>query len=417
MLLENIKLAFTGLMANKIRSFLTMLGVIIGIAAVIAIMTVSSAMQRSVMSMMGSMGTNRIEFFLTQKGNDTAVRDTDKTKDYMSEDDFKDLMQHFQGQLEGLALERSLGNVTLEKGDGRTQASINLSGGNSLDIRTKNLTMLAGRTLSLEDQKRAAKVALVSDRYAEKMIGPDVNQALGQVIEIPIDNKFYTYTIVGVYQFNVSAAFGGNMADMPTDVYIPLATANLQVKDSEYYDSFTLFTAEAADPETLCPEIQNYLNNGKYLDNDTYMVFGYSMKEQIRQTTSMLSSLKLAFVAVGAIALLVGGIGVMNIMVVSITERTREIGTRKALGATNLDIRLQFITEAVMICLIGGVIGILLGLGLGMLASSLLHFEGHPSIAGIAVSVLFSMAFGVFFGYYPANKAAKLDPIEALRYE
>ena len=141
------------------------------------------------------------------------------------------------------------------------------------------------------------------------------------------------------------------------------------------------------------------------------------MKEEIKSMESMLNTQTYAFMAVGAISLLVGGIGVMNIMVVSITERTREIGTRKALGATNGFIRLQFITEAVVVCLIGGIIGVITGEIFGLVANKIMNTTGSISINGIIICVLFSMVFGVFFGFYPANKAAKLNPIEALRYE
>jgi putative ABC transport system permease protein len=137
----------------------------------------------------------------------------------------------------------------------------------------------------------------------------------------------------------------------------------------------------------------------------------------IDRMTEMLGTLSIAVAVIAAISLLVGGIGVMNIMLVSVTERTREIGTRKALGARNSYIRVQFVVEAIIICVIGGILGIAVGLGLGFLGSSLLGYPADASLSVIAIAVLFSMLIGVFFGYYPANKAARLDPIEALRYE
>ena len=141
------------------------------------------------------------------------------------------------------------------------------------------------------------------------------------------------------------------------------------------------------------------------------------MGSMVSMLTDMLSTITLAISIVAGIALIVGGIGVMNIMLVSVTERTREIGTRKALGAKNSSIRTQFIVEAMIICLIGGVIGVILGIGGGVLASNLLGYPAKPSVSGIIISLIFAMCIGVFFGYYPANKAAKMNPIDALRYE
>ena len=141
------------------------------------------------------------------------------------------------------------------------------------------------------------------------------------------------------------------------------------------------------------------------------------MDSMIGSMTSIMSTVSLAIGVIAAISLLVGGIGVMNIMLVSVTERTREIGTRKALGAKNTAIRIQFIVESMIICLIGGILGVALGTTLGRVGSTLLGAPGWPTLSIVLIAVGFSMAIGVFFGYYPANKAAKLDPIEALRYE
>ena len=203
-----------------------------------------------------------------------------------------------------------------------------------------------------------------------------------------------------------------------TELYIPLRTSFGQTNSDILFDSFSLKTAEGEDQNALISEIQTYVNNRYYKSNDFYNLEGDGMQSYIDESKESLNKIKLAIAAIAAISLIVGGIGVMNIMIVSITERTREIGTRKALGAENSSIRAQFITEAIVICLIGGLIGILLGNGLGAVASKMLiQKAGTASIKAVAGCVLFSAAFGIFFGYYPANKAAKLNPIDALRYE
>ncbi len=175
--------------------------------------------------------------------------------------------------------------------------------------------------------------------------------------------------------------------------------------------------ARGTDAKQLGEELETWFNQNYYRNNDSFEVNTFSMAAVISSMTSMLSTISLAIAVIAGISLLVGGIGVMNIMLVSITERTREIGTRKALGATNASIRFQFITESVVICLLGGFIGIGLGLSLSLAATVMLGYEAAPSIPGIMFSVVFSMAIGVFFGFYPANKAAKMEPVDALRYE
>lgn len=173
-------------------------------------------------------------------------------------------------------------------------------------------------------------------------------------------------------------------------------------------------------PDTIEEDAKNIvddLNSKFYRDNPRAEVAYYSAKTQISQMNSAMSSIQIAIGAIAAISLLVGGIGVMNILLVSVTERTKEIGIRKALGARQKDIRKQFIIESVIICIIGGIFGIGLGTLIGLVGSSLLKARTFPSLGAIVVAVGFSMLIGIFFGYYPANKAAKMDPIEALRYE
>ena len=185
---------------------------------------------------------------------------------------------------------------------------------------------------------------------------------------------------------------------------------------TEGFSYITILTKQGTDSRALANQFEDYFNRF-YQRNTDFGVMAISLDSIIDQYTSMMGTIQIAIAVIAAISLLVGGIGVMNIMLVSVTERTREIGTRKALGAKNSAIRMQFIVESVIICLIGGLIGIVVGMSLGYAGAALLKFPARPSLQAILIAVGFSMAIGVFFGYYPANKAAKLDPIEALRYE
>ncbi|OYO59694.1 hypothetical protein CG709_18000 [Lachnotalea glycerini] len=198
-------------------------------------------------------------------------------------------------------------------------------------------------------------------------------------------------------------------------MYIPLKTA-ISLDHSTGFSQFSVVTKTGIDSTNFVSQIERFFEP-YYRNNNDFEVSAFSMESIVSTMMDMLSTITVAISVIAGIALLVGGIGVMNIMLVSITERTREIGTRKALGATNGSIRLQFIVEAVIICLIGGILGIILGVILGNVAATILGYPASASVTSILISLVFAMTIGVFFGYYPANKAAKMNPIEALRYE
>ena len=247
------------------------------------------------------------------------------------------------------------------------------------------------------------------------MFGTD--DVVGMSLDITCYDVTKSFRIAGVTTQKENGTFVSYTYEgMPVTVNIPYSAMNELVGDVDYFYSMTVQVDTSLDSQKVANEIVHLLVKRHQTAGDDY--FQIQNFQDVMKSMNQMLGMVTAFISfVAGISLLVGGIGVMNIMMVSVTERTREIGTRKALGAPASAIRMQFITESVILCLIGGFIGIVLGLALGTVLSNVVGYAAKPSIAAILIAVGFSMAIGVFFGYYPANKAAKLDPIEALRYE
>ena len=427
-------MALASVRSNKMRSLLTMLGIIIGIAAVIAIVTVGNSMTGTVTDSMSGMGVSNITVSLTQKDSDdtsgtaqgvTLRRFMDSTPaadDLISQEMIDDFMTDFPDQVNRIELSQEVGNGTIAKyGDPNTTIRTTVSGANadSLLAKEEDTPILAGRWL--DDEKDAGRyVAVVSEKFVEQAIGGSNTDAIGKSFTLTINKNLYTFYITGVYEYTedvYASMFGATDDDqIQTNVYIPLDVAKSIAGADAGYQTITVVAANGVDVTSFVDTVGSYFAS-YYTYNDTWTASASSISSLVESMTDMLSTLSLGISAIAAISLLVGGIGVMNIMMVSVTERTREIGTRKALGAPGSAIRMQFITESVILCMIGGVIGVVLGIALGAALSSVVGMTAKPSIASIVVAVGFSMAIGVFFGYYPANKAAKLNPIDALRYE
>lgn len=427
-------MALASVRSNKMRSLLTMLGIIIGIAAVIAIVTVGNSMTGTVTDSMSGMGVSNITVSLTQKDSDdtsgtaqgvTLRRFMDSTPaadDLISQEMIDDFMADFPDQVNRIELSQEVGNGTIAKyGDPNTTIRTTVSGANadSLLAKEEDTPILAGRWL--DDEKDAGRyVAVVSEKFVEQAIGGSNTDAIGKSFTLTINKNLYTFYITGVYEYTedvYASMFGATDDDqIQTNIYIPLDVAKSIAGADAGYQTITVVAANGVDVTSFVDTVGSYFAS-YYTYNDTWTASASSISSLVESMTDMLNTLSLGISAIAAISLLVGGIGVMNIMMVSVTERTREIGTRKALGAPGSAIRMQFITESVILCMIGGVIGVVLGIALGAALSSVVGMTAKPSIASIVVAVGFSMAIGVFFGYYPANKAAKLNPIDALRYE
>lgn len=428
-------MALASVKSNKMRSALTMLGIIIGIAAVIAIETVGNSMTGSVTDSMAGMGASNISVSVVQKSaNDTSgtaqgvtlrrfMDSKPSDADLITDAMMQDFLDAFPGKVDHIELTQQAGSGTVAKyGDPTTTITATVSGANAATLENLDTDsqILCGRWLD-DDKDAGRKVACVSEKFVEQAIGGTAQDAIGKAVTLTINKDLYTFYIEGVYRYtedSYSSMFSGTDDDsIQTDFYIPLDVAKSIAGAGAGYQSITVVADGTAVNVTSFVDTVGDFFASYYTRNDSWTVSASSLASLLDSMSSMLGTVSLGISAIAALSLLVGGIGVMNIMMVSVTERTREIGTRKALGAPAAAIRMQFITESVILCLIGGIAGILLGLALGAGLSKAVGYAARPSLTAIVVAVGFSMAIGVFFGYYPANKAAKLDPIEALRYE
>lgn len=426
-LFDNFLLALESLKMNKLRAVLTMLGIIIGIGSVIAISTIGSSLSSSINSSMSSLGAGNITVSLTQKSSSDKssgkvnikkfARQNPGKQDLITDKMIEEYKEAFKDNIKFIELSNSVGTGKMTSlQDSSTSVSVNVMGTNDDYCDAEELNMLYGRFV--DNQKDGDRnVCVVSDYFVENTLEVTPRNAIGEKINLELNGSLVSFYIEGVYQYEEETTSTQDSDSVETtDVYLPMETSTKFSGSNDGYESITVITSETTDTTTFIDTTGEYFAS-YYTSNDVWTCEASSLESVLSTVTSIISTISLAIGAIAAISLLVGGIGVMNIMLVSITERTKEIGTRKALGAPNNSIRLQFITESVVICLIGGIIGIFFGVALGSVISKIIGFSANPSALAIAGSVGFSMLVGVVFGYAPANKAAKLDPIEALRYE
>ena len=418
---ESMRLAVSSLNTNKLRSLLTLLGIIIGIMAVIIIMTLGRALENDVIGGLEDAGTTTYPVMVHERAEEgegaedpfagfTMAPPTEE-RDGMTLDDLNDLQGTFGDRIQGVDIDISgQGEASLDE----TTASVGINPvlADSLDMRS--LKVQYGRGVSQEMIDGQRPVAVVSPELVEAFFDGDAAAALGSRFDVGVDNNTGVFTIVGVLEKSESNPLGGESSF--ADIFIPATAADRVGLDTSWVSSFSVRSAPEEDAEVFRNELQSYLDR-KYAGNENFEAEVFDISAGLEGLTTIFRTLSTVLSAIGGISLLVGGIGVMNIMLITVTERTREIGVRKALGATQNDIRVQFIVEAMLVCLIGGIIGVILGGAIGMIASSALLDMTWPPVSAVIFALLFSLATGVFFGAYPASKAAKMQPIDALRYE
>ncbi|MGV0345575.1 ABC transporter permease [Corynebacterium coyleae] len=418
---ESLRLALSSLNTNKLRSLLTLLGIIIGIMAVIIIMTLGRALENDVMGGLEDAGTTTYPVMVHERAEEGEKSEDPfaafdlapptNENDAVTFDQLNELQASFGDRVQGIDLELS-GSGDAQVGDNTSSVSIYPSLASSLDMRGLKVQYGRGLDQDIIDSRRP--VAVVSPELVEALFDNDPSKALGSRFDLIIHGKPAVFTIIGVLEKSESQPMFGETAF--ADAYIPVTAADRVGLEADWVSSFSVRAAVDEDPEAFRADLQTYLDR-MYAGNDNYEAEVFDISASLEGLTTIFRTLSTVLSAIGGISLLVGGIGVMNIMLITVTERTREIGVRKALGATHNDIRVQFIVEAMLVCLIGGVIGVILGGAVGMIASSALLEMTWPPIGAVVFALLFSLATGVFFGAYPASKAAKMQPIDALRYE
>ncbi|MDO4295442.1 MAG: ABC transporter permease [bacterium] len=399
---ENIAMAFSAIRANKTRSFLTMLGIIIGIGSVIAIVSIGDSMRGLMTDLYKEVGINRVVTYISYEVEEYRM------SDYFTIDDLEQIQEAFPEEIAYLDFQSSDSQDAIY---GRNRLKIYYTGINSGYDKVQPVNIIHGRMINEDDVQNRKKNIVLEKNTAIQLFGTD--DVVGRSFRSSINKDLDDYYVVGVYEKSMSA-FAALMMGTGGDgeAYAPYT---LMVDPDTWNFSLNFYVADGVDQSILQPKFVRYL--AKMKDRSENLITYYSAKDEMGQWDTILASLSVAVGAIAAISLLVGGIGIMNIMLVSVTERTREIGIRKALGARTRDVLMQFLTESAIISAFGGVIGVLLGVGLVSLGGAALGVAVvvRPSVVLLAVS--FSAVVGIFFGLYPASKAAKADPIDALRYE
>ncbi len=429
-----LRIAMRALARNKMRSALTMLGIVIGVAAVIAMIGVAQGANQQVQDQIASMGSNML-FIASGSHQAGAVRmGWGQTRTLTHGDE--------------VAIEQQVPTVAAVAAGASTRAQVvasgnnwgtNITGTEPSYFSIRNWDFAAGGPFTSEDVQLARNVAVLGQTVVQNLF-PDNPDPVGQTILIGGATTGMAtpgsaaaassttnaaaggglspnlpFTVVGVLQAKGQSGMGQDQDDV---VFIPYTTLQKKISGQDWLNYIVASAVSKDATATAQEQITSLLHQRHRIppgQPDDFMVRSLADVAELANTAGQIMTWLLGSIA--SVSLLVGGIGIMNIMLVSVTERTREIGIRMAVGATDEDVQRQFLLESILLSIVGGVVGIALGLGISYLVAALTHWQAANSAEAIVLAVAFSAAIGIFFGYYPAHKAARMDPIEALRYE
>ena len=402
---ESVRIALRALWANKVRSVLTMLGIIIGVGAVIAMVGIGNGATKSITSQIQGLGSNLLTISPGQSITG-GVRGATGSANTLTMQDVTILQE--QGKFIQAVAPVATSNAQVILGRGNTSTSIYGTTESYLEVR--NISLSWGRFFTEQEITDYSRVAVVGPSVVENLFGSMDTSIIGKNIKI----NNVPFQVIGITQSQGSSGFTNN-DDM---IFVPITTAQSRLIGDK---AVRQILVKAISEETMADaqaEITSLLRTSHKLAADKENDFSISNQADILETMEgVTQTLTMLLGGIAGISLIVGGIGIMNIMLVSVTERTREIGIRKAIGAREIDILIQFLIEAVILSVLGGGIGIVLGWGGSLAVTRLVNMTTSISLSSVIVAFTFSALIGIVFGVFPAKKASSLNPIDALRYE